>query len=454
MKKQGSKQGKIRVYFETYGCSANFNNTELMMGLLVKDGFLIVDDPKSADVLVINTCIVKSPTETKMWNRIKQLYTLKKPLIITGCMPEVYKDKIMKQYPRAFLVGPRRITEILRVVNLALEDSRLEVPEQERAFLGKEKLIKLGIPRINKNKVIAIIQISDGCLGSCSYCSVKLAKGSLFSYPLERIVDEVRKVVNDGVKEIWLTSQDNSAYEVDFSSSKKSKLPQLLESITRVKGDFKVRVGMMNPNFILPVLDDLINAFSSKKIFKFIHIPVQSGNNRILKLMRREYSVSDFKRIIDAFRQEFKRISLSTDVICGFPTETEEEFLDTVRLIKEVKPDVLNISRFWSRPYTQASRLKQIPGFVIKQRSRLMTQIFNEISLEKNKEWFSWQGSVLIDEFNKKNKSFIGRNYVYKPIVILGNNKNLVLGDKVRVKITDYTTHDLRANLRSGLRRF
>ncbi len=429
----------MRVYFETYGCSANFNNTEIMEALLAKEGFEIVDEVEKADVIVLNTCIVKSPTETKMWRRLSLLSSLKKPLVVAGCMAEVYPKEITKKYHNVVLLGPRNLTDTVRAVRFALEKKQVN-------FIGKKRIVKSELPKIRKNKIINIIQISDGCLGNCSYCSVKLAKGGLFSYPMESIVEDVKHGLQDGCREVWITSQDNSAYGVDFSSSRSSKLPLLLNKISSIKGEFFVRVGMMNPNFVLPVLDDLIRSFESEKIFKFIHIPVQSGNNRILKLMNRQYNVEDFKLIVESFRKKFPKITLSTDIICGFPTETDEEFNDTLKLIKEVKPDVLNISKFWPRPYTKALKLKQTSGGIIKERSKTMTELFNKISLERNKLWLGWEGNALVDEYNEKNKTFIARNYAYKPIII-DNATTLKLGMMVRVRVNSVTNHDLRGVL-------
>ena len=424
----------IHVYFETYGCSASFSNAEIMKALLIKSNFYIVDSINDADVVVINTCIVKSPTETKMWRRLKAFSLLNKRVVVAGCMPEVYASKIRELYPNYSLLGPRNIDKIVEVIK-DIMFGKID------SYLGKQNLVKTELPEVKHNEITSIVQISDGCLGDCAYCSVKFAKGRLFSYPIESIINRVKSAIDYGSREIWITSQDNSAYGIDFSQSKKSKLPVLLSKLSSIEGSFFVRVGMMNPEHIVPVASDLVDAFESNKIFKFIHIPVQSGNDRVLKLMNRRYSVEDFKKIVRIFRATFPNISISTDVICGFPTETEEEFNDTLELIKDIKPAVLNISRFWPRPLTVASKLKQVDGAEIKRRSKLMTTLFSKISRESNKSWLGWSGKVLIDEFNSKTNTFLGRNYVYKPIII--KSDNIRLGDIVNVKVTGITEYDL-----------
>jgi MiaB/RimO family radical SAM methylthiotransferase len=202
---------------------------------------------------------------------------------------------------------------------------------------------------------------------------------------------------------------------------------------------------MMDPNNIILILDDLTEILKSNKIFKFLHIPVQSGNDEILKKMKRLYTIDEFKKIIKKLRKEIPEITISTDIICGFPSETKEQFNDSLKLIEEIKPDVLNISRFWLRPGTKAANMEnQIHGNLTKQRSQLLTKEFNKISFEKNKKWIGWKGPILIDEKGKDN-SFVGRNYCYKPVVVK-SNKDL-LGKKINIKVNEVTNHTLRGKV-------
>ena len=293
----------------------------------------------------------------------------------------------------------------------------------------------------------------------CAYCIVKKARGHLRSYAKEDILEQVRSAVKERIPEIWLTAQDTGCYGKDIDSS----LPELLKEIIALKGDFKIRLGMINPNHLIKFLDELIEIYKSEKIFKFLHVPVQSGNNEILKAMKRKYTVEEFKEIIDRFKQAIPEITIATDIICGFPGETEKQFYDSLDLIKEIKPSVLNRSRFWPRPGTEAAEMEdQVHGRDTKKRSQLLTDIFKNISRMQNERWLNWQGEVLIDEVGKQatslpEKSFplhgvnaplpkanqwIGRNFAYKPVILHGNYR---LGDKVQVRINRITTHDLRA---------
>jgi tRNA A37 methylthiotransferase MiaB len=191
---------------------------------------------------------------------------------------------------------------------------------------------------------------------------------------------------------------------------------------------------MMNPNNVLPILDDLIEAFGSEKVFKFLHVPVQSGSDEVLGLMRRRYSVDDFQGLVRRFREAFPLLTLSTDVICGFPRETEEQFQDSLRLIEEVKPEVLNISRFWPRPGTVAEAMDgQLHGRETKDRSRRLSALWRRQSLEGSQRWKGWEGEILVDEVGKEG-SMVGRNFAYKAVVI---REKASLGDFVRVKVTE-----------------
>ncbi|MBU1204656.1 MAG: tRNA (N(6)-L-threonylcarbamoyladenosine(37)-C(2))-methylthiotransferase, partial [Nanoarchaeota archaeon] len=358
-----------KIFIETFGCSANYNNSEIMAGLLVKKGHKIVDNPKKAELIIINTCTVKLPTENRVKKKIREFLKLKKKLVVAGCMPEVQKDLIREIAPKASLVGIHHVKNIAEVVEKILANKTVEK-------IGKRNEVKLNCPELRKNPIIQIVQISEGCNGICTYCIVKFAKGKLFSYPEREIVKQIKSGIKNGCREIWLTCQDTAAYGQDINLN----LVLLLKKIVAIEGDFKVRIGMMDPNNLIMILDDLIKILKSDKIFKFLHIPVQSGNDNILKMMKRPYTINELKKIIKKLRKEIPEITISTDIICGFPSETGEQFNDSVKLIKEIKPDVLNISRFWPRPGTKAADMEgQIHGNITKQRSQEMTKVFNKI---------------------------------------------------------------------------
>jgi MiaB/RimO family radical SAM methylthiotransferase len=197
---------------------------------------------------------------------------------------------------------------------------------------------------------------------------------------------------------------------------------------------------MMNPVHTKQILNELIKVYKNEKIFKFLHLPVQSGSDRILKLMNRGYNAEDFLEIAERFRKEFPQLTFITDIIVGFPSETDEDFKKTIELIEKIKPDIVNISKFGSRSGTEAAKMKQLDAKTVNGRSAVLHKIVKQISLEKNKEWIGWKGEILIDEIGSSG-SFIGRNFAYKPIAI--KTKENIFGNLIEVKILDATENCL-----------
>ena len=413
-----------KVYIETYGCSASFSDSEICAGQLSQAGYLIVDNPKDSDVNVIVTCTVKTATANRMSHRIKKLSENNSALVVAGCMPKTQAKEIKKLNPNASLMGPDSIDQITDIVNSTLNGTPL-------IQLGKSTKPKILLPKIRINPVIDIVEIGTGCLSSCTFCQVKIAKGTLISYPPDAIVEQIQKSTDSGCREIWLTSTDNGCYGMDMSMD----LADLLTSIVNIQNNFLVRVGMMNPMHTKKKFHKLFNIFSHDKIYKFLHIPVQSGNNRVLKSMLRGHSREDYILMCSSFREKFPLSSIATDIIVGYPTESDEEFRDTVELIKSTQPDVVNLSKYGARPGTKAIEMEQVPNSIINARSKSLTSIIKEISLERNKKWLDWTGNCLVNENGKIDGTMIGRNFAYRPIVL--KNSDVVLGNHYNVKIVE-----------------
>ena len=413
-----------KVYIETYGCSASFSDSEICAGQLSQAGYSIVDNPKDSDINVIVTCTVKTATANRMFHRIKKLSENNSALVVAGCMPKTQAKEIKKLNPNASLMGPDSIDQITDIVNSTLNGIPL-------IQLGKSTKPKVLLPKIRINPVIDIVEIGTGCLSSCTFCQVKIAKGTLISYPPDAIVEQIQKSTDSGCREIWLTSTDNGCYGMDMSMD----LADLLTSIVDIQNNFLVRVGMMNPMHTKKKFHKLFNIFSHDKIYKFLHIPVQSGNNRVLKSMLRGHSREDYILMCSSFREKFPLSSIATDIIVGYPTESDEEFRDTVELIKSTQPDVVNLSKYGARPGTKAIEMEQVPNSIINARSKSLTSIIKEISLERNKKWLDWTGNCLVNENGKIDGTMIGRNFAYRPIVL--KNSDVVLGNHYNVKIVE-----------------
>jgi len=424
-----------RVYVRNFGCPTNLADGELMVGCLSRAGYTIVDEVHNADILIYNTCAVKTPTENRMIEILGRVPRDKK-LIVAGCLPLINFERLRTEVKFDGVLGPAPGSEIIEAVH--------GVDQGERCFmLEKDFKPRLDLPKIPINKVIGIIPINYGCLGACSYCCVLFARGRLRSYPANEVVRRVERDLASGAKEIWLTSQDTACYGKDIQTN----LVDLLKDICKGKGTFFVRVGMMTPNQALELLDDLIEAYKNDKVFKFLHLPVQSGDDEVLRLMNRFYSVEDFKKIISSFRKEIPNTTIATDVICGFPSESLSAFEQTIKLIEEIQPDIVNISKFFPRPRTPAEKMMQLPVREVKERSRRMTKLVGRVSLEKNKAWVNWEGEVLIDERGKDSHSWIGRNFAYKPVVV--KSDEFLLGRFVDVRVVRAFQTYLEAEIRS-----
>lgn len=423
------------ICIETYGCSANQNNSEIMAGLLSRAGFAIVSDGKNADIIVLNSCIVKGPTLQKIIYRIKELSGTDKKLIVAGCMPDVMSKRIGLIAPNASILGSHHVNDIVLAAKKLVEGKR-------SCLISKEHEVRLCMPKAYAKRTIGITQLSEGCVGDCSYCLVRSAKGPLHSYQKEDIIKNIKQDLKAGCKEIWLTSQDCSAYGLD--QSKRSQLPSLLKEILKLKGRFKLRLGMSNPNHILPIMDDMIKLYKDNKMFRFLHIPVQSGSDKVLKEMNRHYSSDDFISIVESFRKDIPGITISTDMIAAYPTETEKDFEDSLEILRKTRPDIINISRYWPMPGTKASMLQQIEAEESKRRTAMMLKLHNQITLEINKSLIGQEFDCLVDE-KSFDDFYVCRSDSYRMIML--KSKDNILGKKVKVKIFDATMHWLMGKI-------
>ncbi len=414
-----------KIYFETYGCAFNQSDTELMMGLLEDAGHKIVKSIKNADIIIENTCTVKDPTEAKFMYKLNELKKLKKPIIIAGCLAQVKKHS----FPEYSIIGVDQIENIVEVVEATLKGNIIQIIEKNN------KSRRHQLPVIRRNKFIEIIPINKGCLGSCTFCQTKFARGKLHSYHEKDIIERIKKVIKEGVKEIWLTSQDTGAYGLDINSN----IVKLLKKIIKIKGDFKIRLGMANPNFVYKFRKELAEIYKNEKMFKFLHVPVQSGSDNVLRKMRRYYTLAQFKEIIKYFREKIPDITISTDVIAGFPEESEEDFKKTYDLLKELKIEVVNISKFSLRPGIEARALKQLDTKVIKKISTALSRLFESYALEQKKKYI---GKTLNIFFNEKiDGYYAGKTDNYVSVIYKGR-KN-VLGKTLKMKVKKATTFNI-----------
>jgi len=375
------------VYIETYGCRYNFGDTAKLIEILKYTGSTLVDSAEAADAVIINTCTVVGPTERRMLRRLSRFRDY--DLFVTGCMPEVQRDAIFTVCTPTILPS-------------------------ETIHKAYQSVRTVGIGGV------AIVQAAQGCVGRCTYCLTRFARGPLKSYPEEEIKTEILKHAKTGTPEIQITGQDVSCWGRDIGKS----LPDLLMGIEDLPGRFMIRVGMMNPATVKGILDDLVDAYASDRIFKFIHLPVQSGSDAVLKRMGRGYTVEDFEEIVAAFKNRYPKITLATDMIVGFPGETTEDFSESLHLIERVRPNKVNITRYSQRPLTPISSKEDFPEWVKKDRSRTMNSLAEKVYASINAGCLEKMVAFRVTETIKKG-SVMARTSNYLGIVI---HENLPVG--------------------------
>ena len=420
-----------KIFVESYGCSASFADGEMISGLILNGGHTLVDNSTESDLNIVVTCSVKDATANKMIHRIKSLKS--KPLVVAGCLPKAEQVTVEKFTENASLLGPNSLGKTLQIIDSTLKGKK-------QIALNDTDLSKVGLPKVRLNPVVGIVEIASGCMSECTFCQTKLSKGDLSSYRLGDIVRQVQTEIREGCKEVWLTSTDNGCYGFDIGTD----LPTLVNTVTEIPEDFMIRVGMMNPMYMPRIKKNLIEAYDNDKVFKFLHLPVQSGSDKVLNDMKRGHTSETFKEIVKKVKRRFENFTISTDVIVGFPSETEEDFQKTITLLDETKPDVVNLSKYSARPGTDAAKLKQIDAAEIKRRSKIVFEQINKISMESNKKWIGWKGKVLFDENTEE--GIKGRNYAYKPISI---DEEVKIGQSHIVEITNATVKRLTGKIAS-----
>jgi threonylcarbamoyladenosine tRNA methylthiotransferase CDKAL1 len=375
------------VYIETYGCRYNFGDTAKLIEILKSKGNTIVDSAETADSVIINTCTVVGPTERRMLRQFSRFREY--DLYVTGCMPEVQREAIFAVCTPTF-ISSKTIHEVYRSV----------------------KTVSGG--------GVAIVQVAQGCVGRCTYCLTRIARGPLKSFSEEEILAEIQAHTRTGTQEIQITAQDTGCWGWDIGKS----LPGLLNCIEDLPGRFMIRVGMMNPATVRGILDDLVDAFASDRIFKFVHLPVQSGSDAILDRMGRGYTVADFEKIVSSFKNRYPEITLATDMIVGFPGETRQDFSESLDLIGRVRPNKVNITRYSQRPFTSLPSKEDFPDWVKKDRSRLMNSHTEKVYTSINTGYLEKQVPFLVTE-KIKTGSVMARSPDYLGIVI---DEDLPLG--------------------------
>ncbi|RNJ25837.1 tRNA (N(6)-L-threonylcarbamoyladenosine(37)-C(2))-methylthiotransferase [Halosegnis longus] len=399
-----------RYHIETYGCTSNRGESREIERRL-RDAGHHRTDLAEADVAILNTCTVVEKTERNMLRRAEELEAEVADLIVTGCMALAQGEEFAdidaqvlhwEEVPTAVTNGECPTT----------------TPDAEPILDGE----------------IGILPIARGCMSNCSYCITKFATGRIDSPPVEANVEKARALVHAGASEIRVTGQDTGVYGWDEGER---KLPELLDRICAIDGDFRVRLGMANPGGIHGIHEELVEVFAdNEKLYNFIHLPVQSGSDDVLEEMRRQHRVGKFREIVETFDDRLDHWTLSTDFIVGFPTETDADHEQSMELLREVRPEKINVTRFSKRPGTDAADMKGLGGQTKKDRSKAMSELKMDVVGEAYGSMVGERHEVLVVE-EGTGDSVKCRDGAYRQLIVQHAGEHGVEpGDFLTVEVT------------------
>lgn len=399
--------GTKSVYVRTWGCSHNASDSEYMAGILAQAGYTIMDREQDADIWVLNSCTVKTPSETQASNKVEEGQKLGKRVVMAGCVSQAAPEEPWLK--DVSIVGVKQIDRILEVVEETLKGNTVRLLSRNRPDAG------LSLPKMRKNALVEVLAINTGCLNHCTYCKTKMARGDLKSYPLEELVEQAKTAFErDGVKELWLTSEDLGAWGRDLDLV----LPDLLNELVKIiPEDCMMRLGMTNPPYILDYLKEMAEILNHPRVYSFLHIPVQSGSDAVLTDMKREYNSQHFEKIMDYMIEHVPGIYIATDFICAFPTENEDDFEDSMRLVRKYKFPSLFINQYYPRKGTPAAKMKKIDSIEAKKRTAAMSALFREYSRYTN-DRVGEVHRVLVCEKASDGEHLVGHNKQYEHILV------------------------------------
>ncbi|HAJ33542.1 MAG TPA: tRNA (N6-isopentenyl adenosine(37)-C2)-methylthiotransferase MiaB [Candidatus Atribacteria bacterium] len=424
---------KPKVFIKTFGCQMNVNDSEYIIGQLVKLGYSITEDISKSNLILLNTCCVRAKVEQKIYSLIGKIKKIKENnpnviLGICGCMAQKEKENIFERAPYVdFIFSPSQVNNLEEIINA--------IRYGNKKYISCENTPEFSfnhVPVKRESKISAWIQIMRGCNNYCSYCVVPYTRGPEQSRGVSEILSEVNNLAQNKYKEMFLLGQNVNSYGNDLSQS--ATFSKLLELLNNINGIERIRFTTSHPK---DFSFDLIKTIKScNKICNHIHLPIQSGSNKILKMMNRKYDIDYYKNIIKEIRNNIDNIAITTDVMVGFPGETEDDFMDTLRAFKEIEFDEAYTFIYSNRVNAIASLLPdQVPLKLKKERLWRLIELQKDISTKINKKLEGMIVGVLVDKKSKKNiaNQFSGRTGTNKTVVF--TSKQDLLGELVKVKI-------------------
>ncbi|GIW46333.1 MAG: tRNA-2-methylthio-N(6)-dimethylallyladenosine synthase [Deltaproteobacteria bacterium] len=427
-----------KLYIETYGCQMNEYDSDRIRNAL---SFELTDNPADADVIIVNTCAIREKADQKAFSslgRFKHLKATRPDVIIgvAGCVAQLYGDKIIEKMPYVDLViGPRAIPKLPKLITEIQSDQRKKI---ETSF-DVEEVFEIE-PYHEEGKVTAFVSIQQGCNKMCTYCIVPHVRGKEINRPLEDILQETRKLVQKGVKEVTFIGQTVNSWKTD-----RYRFGDLLRIAAEIEGLLRIRFTTSYPRDVTRKMIDAMREVS--KVCHHIHLPVQSGSNRVLARMKRTYTREWYIETVNRLRDAIPDIAISTDIIVGFPGETEEDFHDTMKLLEEVQFDSAFSFKFSPRPGTPAADFPdRVDDNTASRRLKELQEFQRKITLEKNMSRVGLVEEVLVEGRSKHNDSFLSGRTPHNRIVNFPGPQELI-GKIVNVKITEGFQNSLRGEL-------
>lgn len=425
---------KLKYSILTMGCQLNENDSEKIAGMLEKMGYSEISDYKNADLVIFNTCCVRENAEERLFGKIGEIKKIKESrdviLAIGGCMmqEEGMLQKIKKSYPFVNVIfGTHTMQNLPENIYKAIVEN-----EKVKDVIDIDGEIYEGLPIKRNDKFKASVTIMYGCNNFCTYCIVPYVRGRERSRKPEKIIEEVQNLAKEGYKEITLLGQNVNSY---VGNSKIKNFADLLNEVCKIDGIERIRFISPHPK---DFTDDVIEAIAKNdKICKIIHLPLQSGNSKVLKAMNRKYTKEQYLELVQKMKKQIPNLVLSTDIIVGFPEETDEEFEDTLDVVRKVNFEQIFMFIYSVREGTAAAKMKQVPEEIKHIRFEKLKELYDSRVDENNEKYLNTAQKLLIEGKSKNNeKMFEGRTDTNK-VVIFEPNKENKIGDIVTVNITE-----------------
>ena len=423
--------GRQRIHVKTFGCPHNQSDGEYLAGQLQDYGYTLVDSLEESDAIVINSCTVKHPSETRALNLVSNAQQLGKGVVLAGCVPS--SNRQLADKLDVSMLDVTQLDRIVEVVEETVKGNTVKLMEK------RSDLPSLSLPKVRKHRLAEIITINGGCLGSCTYCKTKMSRGKVVSYPIDAIIERALESAREGVCQIELASEDMGAYGLDIGTNIAELLRRLSDALLRTHPGVMIRTGMTNPPFIMQHVDEIIEVLNRPNVHAFMHIPVQSGSDQVLRAMRREYTVGDFSYLADRLKAGVPELFLLTDIICGFPTESEEDWQETMALCEKYKFQGIHISQFYARPGTAAARLKPLKSHIGKDRYKELAELVTSYDRNEHllgREERVWFGGTEQERSVSSQGQTVGRTKSFAKVLVPRDDSLLGKSAIVRISST------------------